>query len=378
MSDLETGAPVMFSTWACAKSPETDKPHNIGVAVLNIPQTLNSLTLECVDLLQAQLDAWSNDASIACIWIEGSGEKAFCAGGDVQALAASSLATPGGPCIEAETFFAHEYRMNHTLHRYKKPILVWGDGIVMGGGLGILAGGSHRVVTQTSRFAMPEVTIGLYPDVGGSYFLNRMPGSVGRFLSLTGASFNAADALSTGIANFYVDRERRNALVEALIQAAPDTHEKLTEALRSFGPDTDAAIPEGNVEAHSEVIEQLVGEAPVDIVMDNFNSLSTDDKWLQKAKQGISHGSPLSVLLIDRQLEACKRLSLAECFRRELILSTNIVRYPEFAEGVRALLIDKDKNPQWLYKAIAEVPGSLLDSFFESPWQVNPLADLTD
>ena len=150
----------------------------VGKIVLNIPKTLNSLTLEMVDLLLDRLSQWELDESICCLLISGSGGKAFCAGGDVQALHASAVKTPGGPCVEAETFFEREYRMDFALHNYPKPVIVWGDGIVMGGGLGIFAGGSHRVVTETSRFAMPEVTIALFPDVGGSYFLNRTPGQI--------------------------------------------------------------------------------------------------------------------------------------------------------------------------------------------------------
>ena len=154
---------------------------HIGRVTLNVPGTLNSLTLEMVDLLQAQLDKWRDDERIAAVFIEGSGDKAFCAGGDVQALHRSAVETPGGPCEYAEDFFTREYRMNYTLHTYPKPLVCWGHGIVMGGGLGVMAGCSHRVVTETTRIAMPEVTIALFPDVGGSWFLNHMPGSTACF-----------------------------------------------------------------------------------------------------------------------------------------------------------------------------------------------------
>ncbi|NNC55605.1 MAG: enoyl-CoA hydratase/isomerase family protein, partial [Pseudomonadales bacterium] len=186
----------------------------IGHATLNSPASLNSLTTEMVELLLAKLLQWAQDSRLACVVISGAGDKAFCAGGDVQALRNSAIAKPGGPCLEAETFFAREYRLDYTIHTFNKPLLVWGNGIVMGGGLGILAGASHRVVTETSRFAMPEVTIGLYPDVGGSHFLNLMPGETGRFLALTGASFNAADALYTGLADYFLQRDQFPALLE--------------------------------------------------------------------------------------------------------------------------------------------------------------------
>ena len=174
----------------------------VGRVTLNAASTLNSLTLEMVDLLQAQLDAWREDDHIAAIFIDGAGEKAFCAGGDVQALHESAVATPGGPCDYAENFFAREYRMNYDLHTYSKPIICWGHGIVMGGGLGVMAGCSHRIVTEKTRIAMPEVTIALFPDVGGSWFLTQLVGSAkARELYLTADRFDADTAARLGVVN---------------------------------------------------------------------------------------------------------------------------------------------------------------------------------
>lgn len=374
-SALEGGAVVLFNELPAANAMR------IGQVILNIPTTLNSLTSECIELLLSQLSLWAVDNTIACVFIEGAGEKAFCAGGDVQALRASSLATPGGPCVEAETFFAREYRMNHMLHCYNKPVIVWGDGIVMGGGLGIFAGASHRVVTETSRFAMPEVTIGLYPDVGGSYFLNQITDATGRFLALTGASFNAADAVYIGIANYFVARSRRAEVIQALTEQSCNSDQAVSTILANFADQSNDCLPSGNIESHQAVINSLLGyessELGIAEVLAKFLNIQTDDKWLAKAKHNIAHGSPLSVLLIDQQLKRCKDLPLAECFRRELILSTNIVRYPEFAEGVRALLIDKDQNPQWQFTSIEAISDDLLNSFFAPPWDVHPLADLS-
>ena len=191
----------------------------LGRVTLNVAATLNSLTLEMVDLLQAQLDAWRDDDDIAAIFIEGAGEKAFCAGGDVQALHQSAVPHRAAPATTRRISFAREYRMNYTLHTYPKPIICWGHGIVMGGGLGVMAGCSHRVVTEKTRIAMPEVTIALFPDVGGSWFLNHMPGNAGQFLALTGASINAADAMYTGIADRFIASERRKTVCRALVAA---------------------------------------------------------------------------------------------------------------------------------------------------------------
>jgi enoyl-CoA hydratase/carnithine racemase len=206
---------------------------------LNVAATLNSLTLEMVDQLQAKLDLWRDDPAIAAIFLEGAGEKAFCAGGDVQALYDDVTATPGGPCVYAENFFLREYRLDYTLHTYPKPIISWGHGIVMGGGLGVMAGCSHRVVTEKTRIAMPEVTIALFPDVGGTWFLNHMPGKCGQFLALTGASINAADAIYTGIADRFISSERKDEVLEQLLRQdwqadAATNHARVRHVLRPF------------------------------------------------------------------------------------------------------------------------------------------------
>ena len=370
------GAVVVFNELPAAQH------RKIGTAELNVPATLNSLTIEMVEQLLQQLLVWQRDSSVVCVMISGSGEKAFCAGGDVQALRNSSLATPGGPCVEAENFFAREYRLDYLIHTFGKPIVVWGDGIVMGGGLGIFAGASHRVVTETSRFAMPEVSIGLYPDVGGSFFLNQMPAQVGRFLALTGAAFNAADALYVGIADVFIQRNQFDTVLAKLQGGVPATHEAMSMLLASCMLATaDKKIATvtpavGNIESHIDTINALCNGDNIQTVFERIATLQTDDAWLPKAKKTLLHGSPLSVLLIDLQLARSVGQPLAQVLNAELLLSTNIIRYPEFAEGVRALLVDKDRKPKWQYSNIAAIPEALIESFFSAPWQDNPLADL--
>jgi enoyl-CoA hydratase/carnithine racemase len=331
--------------------------------------------------LLEKLESWREDDNIATIFIEGSGEKAFCAGGDVQALHESSVATPGGPCEYAETFFAREYRMNYALHTYAKPIVCWGHGIVMGGGLGIMAACSHRVVTEKTRIAMPEVTIGLFPDVGGSWFLNHMPGKTGQFLALTGASINAADAIYTGIADRFISSERKASVLEQLQQQswaadADKNHALVRATLRPFSEQSIGNSPGGQVEPHLATINTLCDGDDIHQVIDNITAQQTDDPWLSRARDSLAHGSSLAALWIDRQLQETRHFSLRQVFQSEIQLATNIVRYPEFAEGVRALLIDKDKNPGWEFSNSRAVPTDLLNSFFEAPWADSPLADL--
>jgi enoyl-CoA hydratase/carnithine racemase len=353
----------------------------LGRVTLSVAATLNSLTLGMVDLLQAKLDAWSHDDAIAAIFIEGAGEKAFCAGGDVQALHQSAVATPGGPCEYAENFFAREYRMNYTLHTYPKPIICWGHGIVMGGGLGVMAGCSHRIVTEKTRIAMPEVTIALFPDVGGTWFLNHMPGNAGLFLALTGASINAADAIYTGIADRFISSEHKTAVLENLIRQdwgndASFNHGLVRHVLRPFAQQSVGQCPGGQVEPHLGSINSLCDGDNIHEIINNIVSLQTQDPWLSKAGKGLSHGSPLAAQWISRQLFEMRHASLREVFQAEIQLATNIVRHPEFAEGVRALLIDKDRSPAWQFRDSRSVPEDVLQSFFTAPWDNNPLADL--
>jgi enoyl-CoA hydratase/carnithine racemase len=374
VEELLMSSPVLFEELAAAGG-------KVGRITLSVEATLNSLTLEMVDLLQHKLDAWAQDDSIAAVFIEGAGEKAFCAGGDVQALHKSAVEQPGGPCEYAEAFFAREYRMNYTLHTYAKPLVCWGHGIVMGGGLGVMAGCSHRVVTERTRIAMPEVTIALFPDVGGSWFLNHSPGKTGEFLALTGASINAADAIYIGIADRFIASEHKAAVMNELLAQqwqtdAEANHAQVRHVLRPFAEQSIAASPAGQVEPHAATIAQLLDGDDIHDVIDKITSQETDDPWLVKARDSLAHGSKLAAVWIDRQLWETRHAGLAQIFQAEIQLATNIVRHPEFAEGVRALLIDKDRNPAWQYQNSRDIPQDVLDGFFTAPWDNNPLADL--
>jgi enoyl-CoA hydratase/carnithine racemase len=372
---LMVSSPVLFEEVNAATGM-------IGRITLNVESTLNSLTLDMVDLLQVQLDKWRDDENIAAVFIDGAGEKAFCAGGDVQALHASAVAQPGGPCEYAEAFFTREYRMNHCLHTYPKPLVCWGHGIVMGGGLGVMAGCSHRVVTEKTRIAMPEVTIALFPDVGGSWFLNHMPGKAGEFLALTGAAVNATDAIYTGVADRFIASEHKAAVVADLLarhwSTEPEAnHALVRHVLRPYAESSATARPAAQVEPHMDAINTLCDGDSVHEIIDNITTLETDDPWLMKARDSLAHGSRLAALWIHRQLWETRHASLAQVFQAEAQLVTNIVRHPEFAEGVRALLIDKDRKPAWQFATSRDVPAAILDQFFTPPWDRNPLADLT-
>jgi enoyl-CoA hydratase/carnithine racemase len=372
--------PILFDELSCANEKR------LAVVTLNVEKTLNSLTLEMVELMLNQLQLWRSDESIACVFIKGAGEKALCAGGDVQALYHCAKNKPGGPCEYAETFFAKEYQLDFLLHHFPKPVICWGGGIVMGGGLGIFAACSHRVVTEKTRLAMPEVTIGLYPDVGGSWFLNKMPDNVGMFLALTGAPVNGADSLFVGLADYFIATNRRDEFLDKLCSqvwsvSSDENREIVNRVFSDFTGTGNDELPSSNIKDHLQTINELCDSKDVFSIVDAIAGLNSDDKWLTRAQKTLLSGSPLSVLIIYRQLEQSCSLSMADVFRSELQLSTNIVRYPEFAEGVRALLIDKDNNPTWQYATAREIPGDVVDQFFKAPefpapWPSNPLENL--
>jgi enoyl-CoA hydratase/carnithine racemase len=366
-------APVLFEELS------TKNGMAIGLITLNSEKTLNALNLKMVKLMLDQLLQWQHNDHIVAVFIQGAGEKAFCAGGDVQALRNSSIENPGGPCEYAETFFELEYRLDYLLHNYGKPTIVWGHGIVMGGGLGIFAACSLRIATEKTRIAMPEVTIALFPDVGGSYFLNAMPGECGRFLALTAASINGADSLYAGIADFAICHSYKRTVIDQLTSidwSAADAQKTFNGFLSMQHTASADNIPAGNLQTHQTIINELCNGDDVEPIATKIAKLETEDKWLQRAKDGLASGSPLAVKWIFHQLEVCKGLSLQSVFEKEILLGTNIVRHTEFAEGVRALLVDKDKNPQWSYKKISEVKDAAVLPFFTAPWPSNPLEDL--
>ncbi|GMG88358.1 enoyl-CoA hydratase/isomerase family protein [Biformimicrobium ophioploci] len=352
----------------------------VGVITLNSEKTLNSLTLDMVREFTSCLNDWQTDDNIAAVFLQGAGEKALCAGGDIQELYRSASGTTSGPCVYAETFFEEEYRLDYLIHTYTKPLICWGHGIVMGGGLGLMAGASHRVGTEKTRIAMPEITIGLYPDVGGTYFLNRMPHRIGLFLGLTASSINLTDALYTGLVSHAAHAAQREAFLTSLCQQAwrpgnqKEANSSIIDEVLSAHALTE--LPQGNLEGMAVAIEAACSQQTLEEIIDAIDALEGDSPWLDKAKAALKAGSPLSARLIHEQLERCQGLDLAAVFKAEMLLSTRIVRNREFSEGVRALLIDKDNQPNWQFQRIADIPEELVEQFFTPPWATNPLYDL--
>lgn len=373
----------------------------IGIAQLNAPKTLNGLSLEMTRLLSQKLEQWAQDACIAIVILRGSGDKAFCAGGDLHTLHHSMTENVSGPPVNnayAATFFAEEYTLDYRIHTFPKPILVWGDGIVMGGGMGLMMGASHRVVTETTRMAMPEISIGLFPDVGGTWLLNRLPGNAGLFLGLTGAQLGANDALFAGMADYHVRRDIWKTLLETLTTQSwkniseptavltetarkdlASNHDQLHQLLCSL-----QMAPDPNnkpLQENFDLIRQLCGGVDLERIVNDILKLADhQDPWLQRAAKTLSHGSPGSARLTFALLAHNKLLSLAEVYRVEWLAGLMAAAHGDFAEGIRALLIDKDKQPKWNPPTLAQADEQWVKKFFALPFppEQHPLYRLGD
>ncbi|MDP4536452.1 enoyl-CoA hydratase/isomerase family protein [Alkalimonas collagenimarina] len=354
----------------------TEQGKKIAVATLNSEKSLNALSLPMIESLLPQLQRWKDDADIALVVLQGAGDKAFCAGGDIRDLYQAMKDNPDQYAPYVEEFFSKEYSLDYLIHTYEKPVLVWGNGIVMGGGLGLMAGASHRVVTGSSRIAMPELAIGLYPDVGASWFLNRMPKGCGLFLGLTGASINAADARLVGLADHFILHDKKAAVLDKLLTVKwGDTialnHQKLADVLRDFEEHSRTQLPLSQIRPHQTEIAKLAAIESLSEVIRAIHAMPGEDSWLTKAKDALHYGSPITAHIVFRQLQLGQSMILADSFRMELGISVQCGRMGEFAEGVRALLIDKDRQPKWQFQNVESVPDELIDTFFTSPWTVS-------
>ncbi|MDT0594435.1 enoyl-CoA hydratase/isomerase family protein [Glaciecola petra] len=354
---------------------ETRANANIGRIQLNKPSSLNALDLKMVKAILEQLQAWQHDNSIAAVFIDSCLEKAFCAGGDIvsmyTAMSKEAKNNPEDlPDFMAE-FFATEYRLDYCIHAYPKPIIAWGSGIIMGGGLGVFAGSHLKIVSETARVAMPEISIGLFPDVGASYFLNKMPKGVGKFLGLTASSVNAKDCIDIGIANHLIlNQEKLNFItqLQALEQIDMQSIRKTCEALQS---NDSSNIPVPTIAPLFDtlaVLEEMQSLADIENYLRTLiqgKELQLNQiTYLQKALDNYCYGSPITAKLVVEQLKRGNKLKLADCFRMELNMAYRCSINGEFQEGVRALLIDKDKSPKWHYKSHTDVPDSVIEKHF--------------
>jgi enoyl-CoA hydratase len=314
-----------------------DRRGAAGIVTLNRPKALNALTRAMVQAFAEQLAAWAEDGAVTRVVVTAAGERAFCAGGDIRDLYALGRS---GRAYEALGFWRDEYRLNAAIKRFRKPFVALVDGIVMGGGVGVSVNGSHRIAGDRLQFAMPEVGIGLFPDVGATWFLPRLPGEFGTYCALTGARLGPADAVSAGIATHRVPSGRWPDLLDALCGTV-----SVDAILGAF------AVPAGEapVAAMQPHIDRLfAGERVEEVVAALDREAASDDAaWVAETAARLRAGSPTSLKVALAQLRRGVSLSFEECMRTEFRIVSRVVHGHDFYEGVRAAVIDKDNAPRW-------------------------------
>lgn len=339
-------ADILFEQRGCA-----------GIVTLNRPKALNAITHEMVRVLAAQLDAWARDPSVTRVVVTSNSERAFSAGGDIRALYELIKA---GRQQDALAFFNEEYRLNTAIKRYPKPYVSLIDGIVMGGGVGISIHGSHRVAGDRCAFAMPEVSIGFFPDVGGTYALPRLAGEIGTYCALTGERLKAADVVLSGAATHYVKSSRFAELLTALCGKEP-VNAILAGFMERAG--------EGEVVPRRRTIDRTFSQNSIEAILSALEreagTGSDQASWSAELAQTIRGKSPTSLKLALAQMRYGRYHSFEDCMRAEFRIVSRIVYGPDMVEGVRAAIVDKDNDPRWNPKDLNAVSDMMIERYFE-------------
>jgi enoyl-CoA hydratase/carnithine racemase len=327
------------------------KTGKAGYATLNRPKALNALTHDMCLTLEAAMQDWAQDDAIGLLMIDAAGEKAFCAGGDIVSIYNDGK---NGQVENALAFWRDEYRLNHAISTYEKPYVAIMDGIVMGGGVGLSGHGSHRVVTERTMFAMPECAIGLLPDVGGTYLLGQMPGACGEYAGLTGARLTGADCIYAGLADYFVPSDKLADLKAALLETGD------VAVLQKF-----AIIPEQSFLAKNrDAIDAVFSLDDVDAIINRLKTDTSD--FAQAALKGLLRGAPLCLkVTLEAIREARQNGSLEMALRNEYRIVSTCLQDGELIEGIRAMVIDKDRSPKWKYPTLDSVPQDMVDRLYQ-------------
>jgi enoyl-CoA hydratase len=323
-----------------------------GIISLNKPSTIHALTLDMVHAMVTQLQAWSGDPAVDIIILDHAEGRGFCSGGDIAFLRNSALNDNG---VSGRKFFHDEYQLNNLLFTYCKPVVAFMDGITMGGGVGISQPAKYRIATENTRFAMPETGIGLFPDVGGGWYLSRLEGRVGAYLALTGGRIDGADCLAIGLATHFLPSEKL-AEAKARIMEAPDRIDGILGSLAVTPPDSKLA---GNIPA----INRLFASDQFEDILAALDDDGSD--WAQKELAALRTKSPQTCKVSLRQLaEGSQAATFADNMVIEYRIASRVIVRPDFAEGVRAVIVDKDNAPQWNPATPEAVTSDLIDTIF--------------
>lgn len=323
---------------------------HLGIVTLNRPRAVNALSAGMVKAMLQQLAAWADDDAVATVLVRGAGDRGLCAGGDIVAIYKDVL--HGG--TETAEFWADEYRLNSLIARYPKPYVAFMDGLVLGGGVGVSAHGSVRIVTERTRTGMPETTIGFVPDVGGTFLLSRSPGETGTHAALTGAHLSGADALFLGLADHFVPSENLAALAEALESSTAEA------AVGRFAQ----AAPDSAIAGQREWIDAAYAYDDAEEIVRSLRSLGESSPEAASAADTIETKSPTSVKVTLASLRRVPGMSLEEALDQEYRVGLRCLAGPDFREGIRAQVVDKDRNPQWKPPTLAEVRESDVEGYF--------------
>jgi enoyl-CoA hydratase/carnithine racemase len=348
---------------------------SLAIITLNRPAVLNALSLEMIDGLRSTLRDCAQNLKVRAVMIRGAGEKAFCAGGDIRALYQSVKS--GGTLHHR--FFPAEYPLDYLLYSYPKPYIALLDGITMGGGMGISQGSRLRVVSERTRIAMPEVGIGLFPDVGASYFLSRLPGALGIYLALTGLQIRAADAVYAGLADFYVPPESIQLIASSLesLNWTDDTHADVGRALSALAT---RDLPQAPLSALRLGVDAHFAEPSVPAILAALRQERRPEyaAWAQQTAALIMTRSPTMLSVTLRQLQRGRSMRLADCLRMELNMMQQCFVQGDFLEGVRAVIVDKDNSPHWNPSRLQDLGEDAIEAFFKDHWPhaAHPLANL--
>ncbi|XP_056351905.1 3-hydroxyisobutyryl-CoA hydrolase, mitochondrial isoform X2 [Oenanthe melanoleuca] len=337
-----------------------EKKGGAGIITLNRPKALNALNLPMIQQIYPQIKTWEQDPETFLIIIKGAGGRAFCAGGDIRAI--TEAGKVGDKLIQ--DFFRGEYRLNNAVGTCKKPYVALIDGITMGGGVGVSVHGHFRVATEKTVFAMPETAIGLFPDVGGGYFLPRLSGKIGYYLALTGCRLKGRDVLRVGIATHFVESAKLPALEKDLIALKSPSKEKIADLLNSYHMQcTVDQEKEFALDEHLEKINSLFSANSMEEIVKKLKQ--DGSPFAMKQLETINKMSPTSLKLTLRQLREGASMSLQEVLQMEYRLSQACMKGHDFYEGVRAVLIDKDQSPKWKPAALEEVSDEFVDNCFK-------------
>jgi enoyl-CoA hydratase len=340
----------------------------VATVLLNRPRALNAFTLGMYRRFDPMLRAWEADPTVRVVLVRGAGERAFCAGGDVRAVYEAGRGI-AGPRELTSVFFWEEYQLIRRVHLYPKPYLAIIDGITMGGGAGVSVNGAYRIATEKTLLAMPETGIGLFPDVGATRFLNLCPGHIGRYLGLTGARLGPADALYCGFATHFVPRELAAELVAALVGLAwRDGAElaQIDEVLASLNGNPGEPLLAARRAAIDRCFAAETVEAVLDALVREAEAGSPDSAWAAETRAGLLTKSPTSLKVTLRQLIVGRGHDLEQALRLEYRLTQHFMAGHDFYEGVRAVVVDKDQNPQWRPATLAEVTDAEVEGYFAS------------